>query len=226
MDESLFQVLLELVSEQRKQRAERFLRREDAWRSVLGEALARYCIGQRESISSHEVRFAINEQGKPFTQTPGRTHFNISHSGSWIVCALDERPVGVDVERIHAIEFDIAKRFFSPKEYEDLSCLSGQAREERFFEYWTLKESYIKAIGKGLSCPLSSFTIVLGNGRIAMSVEKQMPLLLFKQYDLGAGYKCALCASHENFPREILRVRPEELTSPLRAERGGYDDLK
>jgi 4'-phosphopantetheinyl transferase len=223
LDESLFPALLALVSEERRQRAGRFLRREDAWRSVLGEALARLCIGLREKCPPHEVRFALGEKEKPFAagrlqdglfNQALKTEFNISHSGEWVVCALDDRPVGIDVERIHAIDFAIAKRFFSAREYEDLTRFTGEAKTGRFFDYWTLKESYIKAIGRGLSCPLGSFTVVFESTRITMNAEGELPLLFFRQYDLGAGYKCALCASHEKFPEELVHIKLSELISP------------
>jgi 4'-phosphopantetheinyl transferase len=211
LNESLFPELLSLVSEERRRRVERFVHRGDAWRSVLGEALARYCIGRREKCSANKVRFAVGEKGKPIADSPVRTEFNVSHSGSWIVCALDDRPIGVDVERIHAVDLAIADRFFSRREYEDLFRLADEERIERFFDYWTVKESYIKALGKGLSCPLGSFTILFENGRIMMNADNELPLLHFRQYDIGDHYKCALCASHEDFPQGIIPVRPEDL---------------
>jgi 4'-phosphopantetheinyl transferase len=222
LDESLFPAFMSLVSEERRQRAGRFLRREDAWRGVLGEALARHCVGLRENRSPSEISFSVGEKGKPFAvgqlgeellEQPIKTEFNIAHSGSWVVCAVDDGSVGVDVERIHAIDLAIAKRFFSPREYECLACLDGEAKINRFFDLWSLKESYIKAIGKGLSCPLDSFTIIFEEKRISMEADGDLPILFFKQYDIGPGYKCALCAYHENFPKEIIRLKPEDLIS-------------
>ena len=214
MDDPLFESLQKLVSEERKQKAKRFLRREDACRSIAGEALARYGIGLVEQVPFHEICFTTNKQGKPFPCLPGKTQFNISHSGSWVLCAVDGLPVGVDVERIHVVDVDISKRFFSRQEHDALSVLSGDAKKERFFDYWTCKESYIKAIGKGFSCPLDTFTILFGNDRIKMKMEQDLPRMFFRQYDLGPDYKCALCASHEDLPEEIVFVKAEELTSP------------
>jgi 4'-phosphopantetheinyl transferase len=215
MDDSLFEFLQQFVSEERKQRAKRFLRREDACRSIAGEALARYAIGLRERLPLHDFNFTANEYGKPFSDLSCKTQFNISHSGSWVLCAVDGLPVGVDVERIHNVDKDISKRFFSRHEHDALSALSGDAKKERFFDYWTLKESYIKAIGKGLSCPLDAFTILFEKGHIKMEMDQGLSRMFFKQYDLGPDYKCALCASHENFPEEIVFVKAEELTGFL-----------
>jgi 4'-phosphopantetheinyl transferase len=217
MDDSLFESLQQLVSEQRKQRAGRFLRREDACRSIAGEALARYGIALMEQVPLSEIRFTTNEQGKPSPCLPCKAQFNISHSGSWVLCAVDGLPVGVDVERIHNVDKDISKRFFSRHEHDALSALSEDGKKERFFEYWTCKESYIKAIGKGLSCPLDAFTILFEKGHIEMEMDRGLPRMFFRQYDLGPGYKCALCASHENMPEEIVYVKVDELAT----QRGG-----
>jgi 4'-phosphopantetheinyl transferase len=215
MNDSLFESLAAVVSEERRQRAKRFLRREDACRSVVGEALARRCIGQREHVAPHMISFIYNEHEKPAVSLPYKTHFNVSHSGQWVVCAVDDRAVGVDVERIHDIDFEISKRFFSSTEHEDVASNSEAIRKERFFDYWSLKESYIKAIGKGLFCSLGSFTVILKNGRIGMKADDGLPIMFFKQYDIDPGYKCAVCAPHEeDLPEEVVFVKAEELTSP------------
>ena len=111
MNPSLFESLLCVVSEERRQRVKRFLRHEDACRSVVGEALARRCIGQREKVSPQSISFTYNEHGKPGLALPCTIHFNVSHSGKWVVCAVDDRPIGADVERIHDVDDDISKRF-------------------------------------------------------------------------------------------------------------------
>ncbi len=214
MVHSLFESLLGSVSEARRQRADRFLQKEDSCRSVVGEALALWCIGQREHVSKREISFSYNEHGKPGLNLPGKTQFNVSHSGQWVVCAIDDRPIGVDVERIHDVDLDISKRFFSSAENEDLANFKGEAKKERFFEYWSLKESYIKAIGKGLFCSLGSFTVVIGSGLVGMNADPGMPMMFLKQYDIGPSYKCALCAEHDDLPEKIVFVKAEELASP------------
>jgi 4'-phosphopantetheinyl transferase len=137
--------------------------------------------------------------------------FSISHSGSWVVCAVDEGPVGVDVERVRKYDPDIAKRFYHPNEYAAISALPEHERTGRFFDLWTIKESYIKAIGKGLSQSLDGFEILFENGMIRMQTTSGLQPMHFKQYDLGPEYKCAVCADHEEFPEEITIMTPEQL---------------
>jgi phosphopantetheinyl transferase len=72
---------------------------------------------------------------------------------------VDRREIGVDVEFVRPMSNleDIAASVYTPGELASLLQAQGEARERLFFRYWTRKESYIKAIGKGLSIPLNSF---------------------------------------------------------------------
>ena len=87
--------------------------------------------------------------------------FNISHTRGLIALAITRgRELGVDVENLATrnVSLDIADRFFSTVEVHDLADTPEHAQQERFFEYWTFKESYIKARGMGLSLPLDGFS--------------------------------------------------------------------
>ena len=137
-------------------------------------------------------------------------HFNISHSGDWVVLATGPSPLGIDVERIKDIDLDIAKRFFSGREYDDLMLKPDEERFSYFFNLWTLKESYIKAVGKGLSLPLDSFSMVMEDNRITIKTESD-DNRFFRQYPVAAGYKLSICASGDSFPGEIIHKTPDDL---------------
>jgi 4'-phosphopantetheinyl transferase len=215
LEDPMYDRFLNVVSPERKRKASRFLRREDACRSLVGEALARFCIGRRENVPAASIVFQYNDHGKPSADLPGKTQFSISHSHSWVVCALDEGAVGVDIEYIHDHDLDIAKRFFHPREYSEMLYLPQAQRKERFFALWTLKESYIKAIGKGLSCPLDSFAIVFERDLPSMQMDENLQPLFFKQYEFGPHYKCALCLSKPDFPPAVETLTPQELLRKL-----------
>ncbi|MDR1059826.1 MAG: 4'-phosphopantetheinyl transferase superfamily protein, partial [Clostridiales bacterium] len=91
----------------------------------------------------------------------GLPHFNISHSGRHVVCALCDAPVGIDVEIVRPIDMNIANRFFSADERGRLFSepADGHGRLELFYSIWTRKESFIKMTGEGLSRPLGSFSV-------------------------------------------------------------------
>ncbi|GJL75837.1 4'-phosphopantetheinyl transferase family protein [Nitrosomonas sp.] len=95
--------------------------------------------------------------------------FNISHTNDLIICAVTfTDDIGCDVEMVHrnCDFFSIAKSYFSWKEYLDLINTSKNQQRSRFFDYWTLKESYIKTCGQGLSIPLTDFSFQIGSSRL------------------------------------------------------------
>jgi 4'-phosphopantetheinyl transferase len=115
-------------------------------------------------VPPERLVFAYGERGKPALAGGSPWHFNVSHSEDLALVAVTTAgPVGVDVESIDR-DVDIeglGERFFSMDECADLFALTAEARREAFFNCWTRKEAYIKAIGDGLACPLDSFAVTI-----------------------------------------------------------------
>lgn len=91
--------------------------------------------------------------GKPFFEGANNPFFNISHSGDWVVCALSEQPVGIDIEAINEIDIFLFFPYLSPLE-KQLFTHQQNADLSLFYRIWTLKESLLKATGYGLLYPL------------------------------------------------------------------------
>ena len=112
-------------------------------------------------------QFAIGEHGKPeiasgLAELPLR--FNLSHSDKRVVCAVAlDQPVGVDIEYTQRKNdvLSIADHYFSTSEVAALFALPKQQQEDRFFDYWTLKEAYMKADGQGISLGLGNFSFAI-----------------------------------------------------------------
>lgn len=154
-----FNALLPFVSPERREQIGRFRRREDRMRSLIAELLARWMLARRLRIAPGEIRFVRNRYGKPLC-TSGPVHFNLSHSGDWVVAAVSRGEIGVDVERIDpAMDLSLAAGLFTPAELAWMDQ-DGDGKRERFFELWTYKESFIKCAGTGLSVPLNSFSVM------------------------------------------------------------------
>jgi 4'-phosphopantetheinyl transferase len=113
--------------------------------------------------------FEQNQYGKPAISDQNgryRVKFNLAHTDGLVTLAITpEQDIGVDVEHTdRSISVsDIADRYFSEQERSELSHLPDNRKSERFFELWTLKESYIKALGMGLSLPLDRISFNLKN---------------------------------------------------------------
>nr|WP_320193291.1 4'-phosphopantetheinyl transferase superfamily protein [uncultured Desulfobacter sp.] len=142
------------------QKADRYMKQSDRHLSLVSRALVRYLIAEATGQEPKSLRFSVNEHGKPFLAQMPDIHFNLSHSHGAAVCAVcRDDAVGVDVEDVgRHTDISIANRFFSPAEAELVSKAPETEKKKLFFDIWTLKEAYIKAVGKGLSIPLNGFS--------------------------------------------------------------------
>jgi 4'-phosphopantetheinyl transferase len=92
-----------------------------------------------------------SEHGRPFLPKPYEFDFNISHSGSYIVCAIGEGPLGIDIEKLKSINIQPLKAFFSAAEWADLNTSPEQQTD--VLKLWTKKEAILKADGRGFEIP-------------------------------------------------------------------------
>jgi 4'-phosphopantetheinyl transferase len=137
---------------------------------LLTRALVRSVLSRYARVAPEAWTFVRNDHGCPRISGPAGAppiRFNLSNTRGLIAClvALD-RDVGVDVEDTErsSATVEIADRFFSPSEVRALHAQPESNQRARFFEYWTLKEAYIKARGMGLAIPLDQFSFHLDDG--------------------------------------------------------------
>ncbi|PFJ85217.1 4'-phosphopantetheinyl transferase family protein [Bacillus cereus] len=204
IESHLFKQLSNLVSNEKKERMKRLLNSCDVNRTLIGDLLIRSLICQKYKINNEEIRFKYNEYGKPFVENFSDFHFNLSHSGEWVVCTTANFNVGIDIEKVSEIEaLKLAKEFFSADEFYDISNMNSDEQISYFYDLWTLKESYIKTIGKGLYTQLNSFSIKKESR--ALILYKNIPKnFYFKQYNIDPNYKLSACATRDEFPQEII----------------------
>ncbi|HOQ01757.1 MAG TPA: 4'-phosphopantetheinyl transferase superfamily protein [Acetivibrio clariflavus] len=213
VDELLFNKLILCISYDEQERIKKFKRYDDALRGLASKILLRYVVASSLEKQNSNIRFAKNEYGKPYLEGVKDFHFNLSHSGDWVVCAIDNLPVGIDVERIHDVDLNLSKRFFTEMEHNYLTSLDDCKRMEAFFELWTLKESYIKADGRGLAIPLNSFSFSFDEGNIKFNASDSFEEYYFKQYSIDPSYKLSVCARNMDFPKNITFFDFDELAS-------------
>ncbi|SMF85050.1 4'-phosphopantetheinyl transferase [Paenibacillus uliginis N3/975] len=190
------------ISAERRIQIDRFIRKEDANRSLFGELLARAMICRDLGVPNRDVHFVKNNYGKPLLFGHEEFHFNISHSGCWVVMIWDQNAVGIDIEQIQEIDLEIARRFFSPLENKDLISKPESERKEYFYDLWTLKESYIKALGTGLSTPLDSFSIRIKDNDKFM-LDPDWESCRFTQFEIDPEYKLSVCSLGNHQPASI-----------------------
>jgi 4'-phosphopantetheinyl transferase len=203
--------LISCVSIEKREKISKFYRYEDVLRALIGDILIRFLLSKRLKIKNQNLKFGVNKFGKPFLKNYTDVEFNISHSGKWVVCTLDDLPVGIDIEQIKTIDFGIAERFFSKDEIKSLMSKCIAEREDYFYVLWVLKESYIKAIGKGLSLSLDSFTLYIVEDHITVYPSYESINYYFRQYHIGKDYKMAVCSKKDKFPHNINYININEL---------------
>jgi 4'-phosphopantetheinyl transferase len=96
-------------------------------------------------------RVCLSSKGKPFLPDHPDVHFNVSHSGKYVVCAFADRTVGIDIEEIHEIKPELIKYALDKKEIAEYEDTPAEKQIRRFFELWTKKEAFLKHIARGLS---------------------------------------------------------------------------
>jgi 4'-phosphopantetheinyl transferase len=158
------------LSEAEIRRAEKFHFLKDRNRFLAAHNYTRQILGRYLDLAPEQILYTYNDHGKPdidHKHAPGPLHFNLSHSDSVCLLAVsNEMQLGVDVERVKHKENieEIAQRFFSPGEVEQLFAQPESHRDEAFFRCWTRKEAYIKAHGGGMSIPLDQFEVTFISG--------------------------------------------------------------
>lgn len=158
------ELLYSRASRERKERADRYLRREDRCRCLVAEALLRFAVKQALGLENFTVERTA--KGKPYLPAQPDFCFNLSHSGDWVAIVWGNDPVGVDIEQLRSNPSgeQLARRCFCSDEQAYLFAASDDERTRRFFELWTMKESYLKYLGTGIDRPLSSFSVLKPQG--------------------------------------------------------------
>jgi 4'-phosphopantetheinyl transferase len=195
-----------MLAEPEKQRAERyrFPRLRDSF--VLSRGALRRLIAGYADTSPERIEFAYGSHGKPSLAAPeSRLSFNLSHSGDLAAYAFTvDGELGIDIEHAsRTLDFEgLASRFFGREECQDLVSLPEASRAEAFFRCWVRKESYIKALGGGLSIPLDSFRVTLLPGQPAAIVDSDWALHAFCP---APGYEGALSLRDKT---RAIRIHP------------------
>jgi len=207
--------LLQYLPEAGKLRVKDRLNKTSKLQTIAGELLARYSVGQYLGKPDQEINLVFGEKGKPHIGNLRDVHFNISHSGHYIVCAVAPEEIGIDVERIRKVNLRIAERFFSPSEINDLMALEEEYRMHYFITLWTIKESYLKAIGRGLTQHLNSFTIVKNGESYLLTGNDEAETYGIENQQLDHDYMMAVCAPLPYSPSDIRHVSLNDILNTL-----------
>ena len=212
-----------MLTDEERARADRYRFARDRRASLVTRALVRVTLSRYCDVPPARWRFRTHDHGRPEVASPASPlRFNVSHTEGLVVCLVSRgRGLGVDAESLDRDRrwLDLAERFFSPVEARALREAPAARRRLRFLEYWTLKESYVKARGRGLTLPLSGFWFDLpapardGIGiRFTRAVDDDPARWQFSLDRLGTGHVVATAIERTGAAR--VRVRHYEAQAP------------
>jgi 4'-phosphopantetheinyl transferase len=197
-----YELLLNSIRNKKREKIERFKFRDDALRSLWGELLIKYGLENYYNIDCKNEIIEEDEFGKPGLKGK-KIWFNISHSGDWSVAAFYNDRIGIDVEKLENPPFEIMEKNFTKIEIEQVAGANFKIMNENFYKIWTLKESFIKMLGKGLSVPLDSFSIDISkeDSIIILDESQKYGNVIFKLFHLDSQHIMSICLN--NFTGQI-----------------------
>lgn len=170
------------LSQERIEKVERIKKSIQKSQSIGAELLLNYAVKSEIDVKS-PIEWELDSNGKLYLKDNKGLYVNLSHSGDYAVCAVHKKPVGVDIQQCRKCDKNLAERFFTESETTAINC--GRIS---FFEIWTKKESFVKAVGRGLTIPLNSFSV------LEDIIEYDGKIYHFKEYKLkNDNYKLFSC---------------------------------
>jgi 4'-phosphopantetheinyl transferase len=218
LDEARLRRCRTLLMEGERARECRFHFERDRRRYVVTRALLRTVLSRYATTTPAAWQFTTNAYGRPEISNAGELEralsFNLSHTAEIVLLGVTrETALGVDIEGVRDDRalLEVADNFFAPSECADLRRQRAIDAMERFFAYWTLKESYIKATGMGLAIPLYTFAFDLTThgdvGFTCASVSAPPVSWWFWQLQAGAEHLAAVCAGRQGDRSPALTLR-------------------
>lgn len=194
------------LPEERKEKIDRLKNRELAGKKIQISDFLIKVLCKETGLAKEQLFFVYGKQGKPsidyskITMTVAKKiEFNMSHSGDYVVIAVHDKEIGVDIEHKTKSCEAIAKRFFCEKEYNQVVGSENEEDKKRcFLEIWTQKEAYVKCLGEGLRIPLDSFCVI--------DEDSDTFILSKEKTNIASDYVVAVCAKDGEKRYEIVQL--------------------
>lgn len=191
-DPLLFRALYTSVSAPRREKIDRIQAQKGRLLSLGAGALLEAALAE---LGIRSPRLILKANGKPYLADRNDVFFNLSHSGTKVLCALSDHEIGCDVEQRRSAKLPLARRCFCAEEYQAiLNERDSAARDRLFYRFWTLKESFLKVTGLGLQLPLNAFQIRIAEDRITVEQSVDTRHYAFCSFSTD-DYEYALCSA-------------------------------
>ncbi len=211
-DERLYRSLYAAASEERRQKTDRYRFLKDRMLSLGTEGLLFYALG-KAGRDYRAVSCRYGEHQKPYLSDADGFFFNFSHAGEYAMLAVSDAEVGCDVEKIRPVDPGLFARVLTTDEHAALTAAPKAERDALFFRYWVLKESCMKALGKGLLLDPRSFSLTLAPAIRASGAGVSGPLAFAD--GAFSDYRYAVCRFGEDIRIQTEIVPIEDITGGI-----------
>jgi 4'-phosphopantetheinyl transferase len=189
---------------------------------LIAHALVRLSLSRYARIEPGEWQFRTNQFGQPRIAGNTSLRFSLTRTNGLVACAITKiAAIGIDVEstaRIKNLQ-GVSRHALTPRETEYISSIESPAQHQLFIGIWTLKEAFIKAIGKGLSQPLTDFWFE-GNLQQGIKIKLRKPIIdnpanwRFFQFGILRTHSLAIAVQANSNPKTAIRFAFQPATAP------------
>lgn len=203
----VFEKYYQLMPFQRREKIDAFWQKADKMRSLAAGIVLRHGF-QAAGLKKEQLwqdKFYYNQHGKPYLKDRPEIQFNLSHAGDYAVAGFGVKELGIDIEQIGRGTEKIAARFFTKGEQTYLKSIIGKEQwDQEFTRLWTCKESFVKAIGTGLSFGLLDIEVLIEEAG-KLLINKQYPLWNFYEYKIE-NYSITICSQEKEADKSLCWV--------------------
>lgn len=202
---------LSLLEKSKRDRVEKMIEKKQN-ETLYANYLAKKELSSVLGLKTEEIVFTYNQQGKPLLQNSDSLFFNISHSGEYIVLVTDSRPVGVDIEEVKKIDDRMIDHVLSESEKKFVKSSDDKSRN--FIKLWTLKESFLKAKGIGITDTLKNYSFDISGEKI-ISFCGKADIIMSEEIE---GYIISVCSLTNKKQKEKPELVRRSITRKFRKE--------
>lgn len=186
------------LSPTRQHKVNCFKFEKDKVRSIISELLLKYALKKYFNVNLEDCEICFNVYGKPYIYYGANLKFNLSHSGDIVICSISNHNMGVDVEENTSLSLDTVINCLHKEEKVQLNNFALKDRIKLFYDFWVLKESYLKYLGIGLNYPVEKIGFEIKNEKVSLISgldNEHNPF--FSLLNISDCYSAAICCENK-----------------------------
>ncbi len=212
IEEKEYEDIFSMLDSSRRDKIHRMKNKAERNRSIMAGLLLRYAFLGEGYITQDwkKVQIEQGKYGKPILKGYVGLHYSLSHSGDWVLCGMDSKPIGVDIQQMRPYRMELAARFYHENEYQRLCAITDEEdRCSQFYQMWAAKESYAKLTGRGIGGGIDRYVTEENYGRI--TDRETLVSAFMKIYHTISNHIVSVSSYQDEFTQQIMMITDNEL---------------